>query len=224
MRAIRWCAAVLGLAALALATSCRTTNTMTSVLYQQDWQGLAVGAALPDDVLVLGGSFSIVAEGATHLLALGPEQLDDFGLLVGPDVAGGVEIEAAIRADGQKRLVPRFGVGLNGVGGYRLLVTPAAAAVQLLKGDDVVASAPFAWTPNGWLRVRLRAQAAERGGLRLSGWVWPADGAAPAAPLLLHADATPPPAGRPALYGAPYAGKPIFFGPVSVRAAPGVAL
>jgi hypothetical protein len=37
------------------------------------------------------------------------------------------------------------GVSINGVGGYRAQVAPAKKELELLKGDETVAKAPFVW-------------------------------------------------------------------------------
>ena len=70
----------------------------------------ATGSSLPlyglqatDQVVIAVITMELIVAGfaVEQVVALAPEQLDDFGLLVGPDAASGVEIDAAIRADGQ---------------------------------------------------------------------------------------------------------------------------
>jgi hypothetical protein len=63
--------------------------------------------------------------GGNRALELPGNPLEDFGALFGPVESDSVAVRARIHSERSKRLVPRFGVGLNGVAGYRLLVAPA---------------------------------------------------------------------------------------------------
>jgi hypothetical protein len=55
-------------------------------------------------------------------------------VLFGPTETADVQVSARIHGTGKGRRYPTFGVGLSGVGGYRLQVSPAKKLVELYRG------------------------------------------------------------------------------------------
>jgi hypothetical protein len=185
-----------------------------------DFQAAGAGG-LPDGLTVTDAEakFSIVAEGENKFLQMNPSPLVDGGVLVGTSVKGAAMVSVRVRAEAKRRSQPRFGVGMHGVGGYRLLVVPAQKELQLVKNEEVVARVPFEWKPGGWTTVEFRVLA-EGQGSRLEGRAWPEGGTRPVEPLLTLASTTPPAAGKASLWAAPYAGLPVDFDEVEIAPLP----
>src|SRR5688572_11848899 len=122
------------------------TAADTASLYANDFTKAEI-EKVPEDMLVLDGGFAVKEEGGNRFLELPGAPLDTFGVLFGPTEPAGLAVSARIHGTGKGRRFPTFSVGLNGVGGYKLQVAPAKKLVELLKGEEVVASAPFTWEP-----------------------------------------------------------------------------
>ena len=71
-----------------------------------------------------------------------------------------MEVAARAQSDRKGRLYPSFGVGLNGVSGYRLLCSPNKREIELTKGDEVKASKPYKWKAGSCTRFRLQIRKA----------------------------------------------------------------
>src|SRR5437879_5945681 len=93
-----------------------------NVLYENNFEKAEPGK-LPDELLVLDGAFVVKAEGGNQFLELPGAPLDTFGLLFGPTESTNVAVSARIYGTGKGRRFPTFGLGLNGVGGYKLQVS-----------------------------------------------------------------------------------------------------
>ena len=166
--------------------------------------------------MVLAGQFSVKEIGGNKALELPGTPLEDFGALFGPAESDGVAVQARIRSESTKRLGPRFGVGLSGVAGYRLLVSTGQNALQLLKDQQVVASAPFEWKSGTWTSLHLQVRKISEGKWNIEGRAW-ADGTPEPKDWSISFEvAEAPPAGKASIWGAPYSGKPILFDDLSV--------
>ena len=126
----------------ALAASAQTSADR--VFFKSDFES-ANTDSVPEELMVLAGQFSVKEIGGNRVLELPGNPLEDFGALFGPAQSDAVAARARIRSESTKRLAPRFGVGLCGVAGYRLLVAPGQNGLQLLKDQQVLAAAPFDW-------------------------------------------------------------------------------
>ncbi|MCW5557469.1 MAG: hypothetical protein KIT22_06535, partial [Verrucomicrobiae bacterium] len=142
--------------------------------------------------------------------------LESFGFLFGPNQPFGVEASARIFATRVGRKFPTFGLGLNGASGYRLQVAAAKNTVELLRGDAVVASAPFSWKTGVWTHLKLSLRKTGEAAFRLEGTVWPADADAPSAPTVTFDETKVQPAGKASVWGLPFSGTPIRFDDLSV--------
>jgi hypothetical protein len=185
------------------------------VLFKSDFE-LANADSVPEELMVLGGQFSVKDIGGNKVLELPGNPLEDFGALFGPAESDGIAVRARIRSESSKRLAPRFGVGLDGVGGYRLLVTPGQNRLQLLKDQQAVASAPFEWKSGTWTSLHLQIRKVSEGKWIIEGRAW-ADGTAEPKDWSISFEISEaPPAGKASIWGAPYSGKPILFDDLSV--------
>ncbi len=166
---------------------------------------------VPADFLVLDGAFEVKADGGNKFLELPGAPLDTFGVLFGPTEKDGLAVSARIFGTLKGRRFPSFGVGLNGVGGFRLLVSPAKKLVELYKGDDVKLTAPFEWQTGVWAKLKLQLRKVKDGEWKVEGKVWPESAKEPAAWTLTFDETAETPAGRPSIWGNPFSGTPIRF-------------
>ena len=188
------------------------------LLYENKFEQAEIGN-VPDDMLVLEGGFGVKEENGAKFLELPGAPLDTFGVLFGPTEASGLAVQARVLGTGKGRRYPTFGVGLNGVGGYRLRVSPAKKLLELYKGDDVLTSVPYAWESGAWTLVRLQARKMAGGGVKIEGKAWKEGAAEPAGWTIDHSDEAGAPAGRASLWGCPYSGTPIRFDDLKVTQA-----
>lgn len=176
--------------------------------FEQDFTTAPVGD-LPAEFMVLDGQFTVKEEAGNRFVELPGSPLESFGVLFGSNTASGLSVTARIQGTKAGRKFPTFAVGLNGVGGYKLRVAPAKGGVELVRGDEVKASAPFKWASGEWTRLSL-AVVKKDGGVAVEGRVWSGD-AEPKEPSVAFVDDEPMPAGKAGFWGLPFSGTPIRF-------------
>lgn len=183
----------------------------TGPLYQNDLQKLAAGK-LPDEFLVLGGDFLIAKDADNVLIELPAEPIDAFGLLYGPTFKNeGSTASARFFGTKKGRRAPAFGVGLYGISGYKVRLSPAAGKLEILKDEVIKADVPFEWKSESWTRLRIQARPGENGQWKVQGRAWPDGEKEPEAWQIEWTDSEAPPSGRASLIGAPYSGTPLRF-------------
>ena len=166
---------------------------------------------VPDDMLVLDGGFAVKEEGGNKFLELPGAPLETFGVLFGPTEGSGLSVTARIRGTGKGRRFPTFAVGLNGVGGYKLQISPAKKLLELVKGEEIVASAPLAWESGSWAVLRLQSRKVKDGEFKVEGKAWKQGDAEPKEWQISRSETAGAPAGRASVWGMPFAGTPIHF-------------
>lgn len=185
------------------------------VLFETDFES-AQADSVPEELMVLAGQFSVKEIDGNKALELPGAPLEDFGALFGPAQSDAVAVRARIRSESTKRLAPRFGVGLCGVTGYRLLVAPGQSGLQLLKDQQVLAAAPFDWKSGTWISLHLQVRKISEDKWIIEGRAW-AEGTSEPKEWSISAEASEaPPAGKASIWGAPYSGKPILFDDLNV--------
>jgi hypothetical protein len=185
------------------------------LLFKTDFESANVDS-VPEELMVLVGQFSVNEIGGNKALELPGTPLEDFGALFGPAESEGVAVRARVRSESTKRLAPRFGVGLSGVAGYRLLVSPGQNALQLLKDQQIVASAPFEWKTGTWTSLHLQVRKISEGKWIVEGRAWADETPEPKDWSISFEISEAPPAGKASIWGAPYSGKPILFDDLSI--------
>ena len=185
------------------------------VLFKSDFESAHVDS-LPEELMVLAGEFSVSDIGGNKALELPGNPLEDFGALFGPAESDGIAVRARVFSESSKRLAPRFGVGLDGVAGYRLLVAPGQNRLQLLKDQEAVASAPLEWKSGTWTWLHLQIREVSAGKWFIEGRAWADGSPEPNEWSISFEVSETPPAGKASLWGAPYSGKPILFDDLSV--------
>ena len=181
--------------------------------YANDFQNESVGA-LPKDMMVLAGEFTVAEEAGNKLLLLPGSPLESFGLLVGPEQAA--SCTARIRATKTGKRMPEFGIGLAGAAGYKLWLMPATNELQIIKGEQRVAKVPYNWTSGSWTMMRIQLRISPEGKARVVGKVWPQDQQEPGNWMISFEDAEQPGKGRASFWGIPYSDTPIAFDDVHV--------
>ena len=167
---------------------------------------------VPDGMLVLDGGFAVKAAAAGKVLELPGDPLETFGVLFGPSEKDGLCVQARINGTGKGRRFPVLAVGLSGVGGYKLQITPAKKALEIYKGEDVKATAPFEWQSGKWATLKFQVRPSGKAGEWLvEGKVWAEGASEPAAWQITFTETTEPTAGRPSIWGLPFSGTAIQF-------------
>ena len=205
------CSVVFGVAAL--------TAAEVPLAYQMDFEKAAVGS-IPEDMLVLDGGFGAAESDGNKYLELPGSPLETYGAIFGPTADLGVCVQARIRSTGQGRRFPVFGVGLNGVAGYRLRVSPGKKALEICKGDDVITSVSYAWESGAWTVLKLEFAKVKDGEFVVRGKAWKHGAKEPAEWTVQTNAAAELPPGRASLWGSPYSGTPIQFDDLRVWANP----
>ncbi len=174
---------------------------------------------VPEDMMVLDGGFAVKEEAGNKFLELPGAPLETFGVLFGPTEASGLAVSARVQSTNKGRRSPTFAVGLNGVGGYKLEVAPAKKLVELIKGEEIVASAPFNWESGSWTMLRLQCRKVKDGEFAIEGKAWKQGNAEPKEWQIKHSETAESPAGRPSVWGKPFAGTPVRFDDLQVTRA-----
>lgn len=182
----------------------------TSVLYSNNFEQTEVGK-LPDDLMAIQGDFSVKAEAGNKMLELPGAPLDAFAALFGPTETANVAVTARIAGTAKGRRAPAFGVGLNGVGGYKLQLSPAKGVLQILKDQDAKASVDYAWKSGQWTWFRLEVRKFGDGKWKIRGRAWPQGKAEPDRWLVIFEEKEEPIAGRASVTGSPFSGTPIQY-------------
>src|SRR5208282_1823172 len=180
------------------------------VLYQSDF-AKAEPNQVPKDFLVLDGDFAVKESDGRKVLELPGSPLDTFGILFGSPTNFGVCVSARIYGTSKGRRAPSFGVGLNGVGGYKLKVSPGKNSLEIYKGDVSAASVPFDWKSGSWTMFRLRVRQLGGEAWKVEGKAWVQTGPEPKEWMISLDEKSPPHDGRPSIWGSPYSGTPIRF-------------
>ncbi len=171
----------------------------------------------PKEVFVVEGKINVAAKDGNRALEIGVGELVDANALLGDSANGSASIEARVFGTKQGRSMPRFGIGVHGQSGYRLIVYATQKQLQLVKGDEVVKSVPFTWTSDAWLKLKLDVKKVAEGKWTIACKAWPADAAEPAEPVIAHEDATLKGQGKCSIWGTPFSNTPIYFDDVKIE-------
>ncbi len=173
---------------------------------------------VPKEVFIVEGKIQIVAKDGNKAIVIDPgSELTDACAQVANSAAGESSIEARVFASKRARSVPKFGVSVHGMSGYRLLVNAAKKQLELVKSDAVIASAPYTWTSDAWIKLKLDVKRGEGEAWAITGKVWAADAAEPAEPTLKAEDKGLKGQGKAGVWGTPYSQTPIYFDDIVVK-------
>ena len=179
-------------------------------LYQNNFTTNEVGK-LPDEMLLLDGGFAVQEVAGNKVLQLPGAPLETFGVLFGPTEASGLAVSARVHSTKKGRREPAFALGLNGNAGYKLQISAAKKLAELYKGDDVIASAPFAWESDSWTMLKLQVRKVKDAEFAIEGKAWKQGTPEPEKWTVTFVEKSEPNAGRASIWGNPFAGTPINF-------------
>lgn len=185
--------------------------------YENNFESAEIDS-VPEEFLVLDGNFAVKEEGGNKFFELPGAPLDSFGVLFGPSAKKDVTASARILGTKKGRRFPTFAVGVNGVGGYKLRVSPGKKQIEIYRGDRVKASVPHNWQSGKWTHLELGLTESD-GKWDVTGKVWTEGEEKPEKPTITFQDAEAPPGGRQMISGSPYAGTPIRFDDLKVTVA-----
>ena len=184
------------------------------ISYSNDFEKAEVGK-VPDDIMVLDGTFAVREFEGNKCLELDGTPIGTFGALFGPAGLTACEVSARIWAQPTGKRFPEFGIGANDAGGYKLFLLPGRSLLELRKGDDPIASAPFAWTPSTWTCFKLRVTGSGSS-WTLQAKAWPATAHEPSDWSVTAKDSTAPTPGRSSIWANDYSEKPVRFDDLKV--------
>jgi len=195
-----------------------TQGTPNQRLFALDFEKTEAGK-VPDELMVLGGDFAVKLDGTNQLLELPGAPLDSFAVQFGPAEKDDIAVSARILSTAKGRRAPTFGLGLGGVGGWKLQVSPAKKALELLSDQEVKATVPFDWKSGAWVQLRLQIRKLKEGAWKIEGKAWP-HGEIESKGWLISADESEEPVtGKASVLGSPFAGTPIWYDDLVVEKA-----
>ena len=180
-----------------------------AVVFSNNFEKAEVGK-LPEELMVLEGGFSVKEENGNKYMELPGTPLETFGVLFGPNEIHGVAVTARIFGTAKGRRAPSFGIGLNGVGGFKLQMAPGKRVIELYKGEELLTNAPIKWESGSWTLLQLAVTKAGSE-WKIEGKAWKESAKEPAAPTISHVFKEEPISGKASVWGAPYADTPIRF-------------
>jgi hypothetical protein len=192
----------------------------SEILYKTDFTRAEPGK-VPEELQVLEGAFTVHEDQGNRFLELPGAPVDAFTVLFGPAESSNVVVTARIQATARGRRSPTFGVGLNGVAGYRLQVSPAKNAIELYKDRELKATTPYEWKSGQWFHCRLQLRNRNQG-WTLEGKVWPEGTPEPERSMIAFDENEEPLPGRASIFGNPFSGTPIRFDDLIVTRPDGV--
>ena len=186
-----------------------------AALYRNDFEKAEIGS-VPEGLMILDGGFLTKAADGNKYLELPGAPLDRFTVLFGPAEGSNVTVTARIFAEAKGRRFPTFGVGLNGVAGYRLQLTPAKKVLELYLDDQLKATTAYEWKSGEWTHFRLQVSSSKPGEWEVAGKAWTGAAPEPAKWSITSTVSEEPPLGQAALFGSPFSGTPIRFDDLAV--------
>lgn len=173
---------------------------------------------VPAEVFVLDGKVSIAEKDGGKAIMIDPgTELVEASAQVGDSASGSAVIQARIFASKKGRSSPRFGISVHGMNGPRLYVNPAKKQLELVRGDQALASLPFAWASDAWLNLRLEAKKTGGDKWNVTASAWADKETAPAAPQLKHELSGLKGQGKCTLWATPYSNTPIYFDSIQIE-------
>jgi len=206
--------------AVAMALLTLVPSAVSEVLFETDFEKARLDE-VPPEFTLLDGHFAVREQGGNKFIESPGTPVDTYSLLVGPAERENISVTARVHGTATGRRFPAFAIALQGTAGYRLQVSPGRRKIELWRGDEEKAGAPFAWSPGQWLRLRLEQVKTGEVAWRIRGRVWPDGTTEPSTWALSVEDNTAPRTGRSALLAYPIAGTPIRYDDIRIeRVAP----
>lgn len=179
-------------------------------VFEPDLQKLDLGPVPREVLFVVEGTFLVSQKDGRKVIEVEALPIADASAQGGASAKGNAQISAKVFASKRARSFPRFGVSVHGISGYRLMVNPPLKQIELVKGDQVIANAPFVWTTDTWVKLDLSASKSPTGDRwTIQGKVTPTEG--DPASIQHQDDSGMKGTGKCSLWATPYSEQPIFF-------------
>lgn len=173
---------------------------------------------VPAEVFVLDGKVSVAEKDGGKAIMIDPgTELVEASAQLGDSAAGNAVIQARVFASKKGRSSPRFGISVHGMSGPRLYVNPAKKQIELVRGDQTLVSAPFTWTSDAWLNLRLEVKKGEGDKWAVKAYAWPDKDTQPADAVLKHELSGLKGQGKCTLWATPYSNTPIYFDDLKIE-------
>ncbi|MEQ1751059.1 MAG: hypothetical protein ABL974_16640 [Prosthecobacter sp.] len=198
---------------LALTTLAVAGEMKTFTIKSDDW----AEGEVPKEVFVVDGTVKITAKDGNKAIMIGGTPIVDASAQLAVSAAGESSIQAKVFASKRGRSVPKFGISVHGMSGYRLLINAAKKQLELVKGEAVTASVPYTWTSETWVQMKLEVKRGVGDAWVITGKAWAADASEPAEPSIKHADKDLKGQGKAGVWATPYAETPIYFDDIEVK-------
>jgi hypothetical protein len=199
---------------LALSNTVCAAETKTYTIHADEWPE----GEVPKEVFIVEGKITITTKDGNKAIVIDPgAELTDACAQVAVSAAGEASIEARVFASKRARSVPKFGVSVHGMSGYRLLVNAAKKQLELVKSDAVLAAVPYTWTSDAWLKLKLEVKRGEGEAWHITGKAWAADASEPAEAMIKADDKGLKGQGKAGVWGTPYSQTPIYFDDITVK-------
>ncbi len=176
-------------------------DTNLTPLLQSDFRS----SDIPDNWIELNGHVSF-ANGAMQLPA---EPLALHGVMFGPALRENLRVAARFKAESIGRQFPEFGLGVNGIGGFRLMVSPGQKKLLLFRNDVSVHEVEHTWVPGDWTHLAMQIRRLPGLKWSVSAKVWHSSQIEPADWQLEWIHHSEPLPGRATVWGRPLSGNPI---------------
>ena len=186
-------------------------------LYENNFEKATIGK-VPEDFLVLDGGFAVKEEDGNKFLELPGAPLESFAVQFGPTEVSDVAVSARIKGAARGRRFPVFGVGLNGVAGYKLQISPAKKMLELYKDQALLISSPYEWKSGEWTTFRLQVRKINDRQWKIEGKTWTQGAAEPKEWMVSVDEKETPVNGKASVFGSPFSGTPIQFDDLVVAA------
>jgi hypothetical protein len=198
-------------ASLALSVSAGEMKTFN--INADDW----AEGDVPKEVFVVDGTVKIAAKDGNKAIMVDATPIVDASAQLAVSAAGAASIQAKVFASKRARSVPKFGVSVHGMSGYRLLINAAKKQLELVKSDVVAASVPYTWTSESWVKMKLEVKPGAGEAWVIEGKVWAADAQEPAEATIKTEDKGLKGQGKSGVWATPYSETPIYFDDVEVK-------
>lgn len=184
--------------------------------YANNFENAEAGK-LPDEFMVLGGEFVVKADGTNQFLELPGAPLDSFAAQFGSADKENISVSARVFGTARGRRTPSFGVGLGGVSGFKLQVSPGKKALEILKDQELQKSVNFDWKSGTWTQLRLQIRKLKDGAWIVEGKAWLSGEAEPKEWTISFDEREEPVSGKASVLDSPFAGTPIWFDDLTVE-------
>lgn len=161
--------------------------------------------------MIIEGQFEVKEKDGNKFLELPGAPLESYSFLFGPKESTNVAVQVRYFATSKGRRYTVFGVGLGGLGGYKLRAAPAKKLLELYRGDELKTTVPLEWKTGKWTFLKLQVKELEAGKWVVSGKFWQEGAEEPKEATITFNDTEKPPRERASAGAMPYSGDPVLF-------------